>query len=75
MTDSLPTHDYEALREAVKKALWGLMVADHLGDVHEEIAVLRAAIGLPEADGNFLDGWTEDDWQGIDPERPNRDGK
>lgn len=42
------------------------MVADNLGDVHDEINLLHSHFGLPEPEGNFLDGWTGDDWERLD---------
>lgn len=39
----------------------GLMHADNLGDVHDEINHLHDLIGLPRPEGNFLDGWTDQD--------------
>jgi hypothetical protein len=43
----------------------GLMVADNLGDVHEEINHLHDLVGLPRPEGNFLDGWTEQDFRQL----------
>lgn len=43
----------------------GLMVADNLGDVHEEINLLRDIVGLPQLQGNFVHGWTEQDWEKV----------
>lgn len=45
--------------------LRGLMVAENLGDVHDEINHLHDLIGLPRPGGNFLEGWTEQDWQNV----------
>lgn len=43
----------------------GLMVADHLGDVHREIDRLRAGVGLPPLEGNTVHGWTPQDKAGV----------
>jgi hypothetical protein len=43
----------------------GLMVADNLGDVADEIDHLRDLAGVPRTQGNFLDGWTAADWHSI----------
>ena len=43
----------------------GLMVAAHLGDVADEINYLCDLAGVPRPDGNYLDGWTADDWRNI----------
>ena len=46
----------------------GLMVADTLGDVHEEILHLCDLAGVPRPEGNFIDGWTGEDWRNIGEE-------
>jgi hypothetical protein len=43
----------------------GLMYADNLGDVHEEINHLCDLAGVPRPEGNFLDGWTEEDHRNV----------
>lgn len=43
----------------------GLMVADNLGDVAEEIGHLCDLAGVNRPEGNFLDGWTLQDWENI----------
>jgi hypothetical protein len=45
------------------------MVADHLGDVGYYINQLRQLIGLPELEGNTRDGWTDEDWRGLDAKK------
>lgn len=47
----------------------GLMVAENLGDVHDEINHLHDLVGLPRPEGNFAEGWTEQDWFNIKRER------
>lgn len=42
-----------------------LMVADNMGDVHDEINHLCALAGIPKPEGNFLDGWTAQDWRNV----------
>jgi hypothetical protein len=39
----------------------GLMLADNLGDVHDEINYLHDLIGLPRPEGDFVSGWTDED--------------
>lgn len=41
------------------------MVSDNFGDVHEEINQLHDLAGLPRPEGNFLDGWTEQDFRQL----------
>ena len=47
------------------KAIRGLMLADNLGDVHDEIFLLCDLAALPRLRGNFLDGWTAEDWKNV----------
>jgi len=41
----------------------GLMVAENLGDVNDEILHLCDLAGIPRLEGGFLDGWTDEDWK------------
>jgi len=43
----------------------GLMVAENPGDVHDEINLLCDLAGVPRPEGNFLQGWTDEDWTSI----------
>jgi hypothetical protein len=43
----------------------GLMHAENLGDVHDEINHLHDLAGLPRPEGDFLEGWTPSDWMTI----------
>jgi hypothetical protein len=43
----------------------GLMVADNMGDVHEEINHLCDLVGIDRPEGNFLDGWTTADYDRL----------
>jgi len=45
--------------------LGGLMVAETMGDVHEEINHLHDLIGIPRPEGNLLHGWTPESWENI----------
>ena len=54
-----------AKRMSLLGILGGLMVSENLGDVHDEINLLHDLIGLPRPEGNFLDGWTEQDWAAV----------
>lgn len=49
----------------------GLMLADNLGDVADEINHLHDLIGLDRPEGNFSDGWTDKDLKrvGLEPEK------
>lgn len=42
-----------------------LMVAENMGDVADEIDHLCDLAGLPQPEGDFLDGWTEQDWANV----------
>jgi hypothetical protein len=43
----------------------GLMVAENLGDVADEINHLHDLVGIPRPEGNFLDGWSTQDWANV----------
>lgn len=48
----------------------GLMVTENEGDVHDEINHLCDLVGIPRPEGDFLDGWTDQDLRsvGLEPE-------
>jgi hypothetical protein len=41
------------------------MLAENLGDVHDEIDLLHDHFALPRPEGDFLDGWTEEDFARV----------
>jgi len=43
----------------------GLMHAENLGDVADEINHLCDLAGIPRPEGNFIDGWTEEDFERV----------
>jgi hypothetical protein len=43
----------------------GLMLADHLGDVADEIDHLHDLVGLSRPEGDFIEGWTTNDWKAV----------
>jgi hypothetical protein len=43
----------------------GLMVSENQGDVHDEINHLCDLAGISRPEGNFLDGWTQQDWHNV----------
>lgn len=49
------------LRFSLAGIIAGLMVADDLGDVGDEINHLHDLVGLERPEGNFADGWTNAD--------------
>lgn len=51
----------DAGRDGIIRAIRSLMYADNMGDVHEVINHLCALVGLPAPEGNYLDGWTDED--------------
>ncbi len=55
----------EPKRDSLLGIIGGLMVAENLGDVHDEILLLCDLAGVPHPSGNFIDGWTPDDWRNI----------
>lgn len=44
------------------RVLHGLMLAETLGDVHDEVKHLHEHYGLPEPEGDFLEGFTPTDF-------------
>lgn len=42
-----------------------LMLADNLGDVHEVINKLHRIAGISEPEGDFLEGWTDQDYENV----------
>lgn len=64
------TVEFEPSRFSLVGIIGGLMLSDHLGDVHDEIIHLHDLIGMPRPEGNYLDGWTDEDFLnvGIEPE-------
>lgn len=48
----------------------GLMMSENLGDVHDEINLLCDLAGIPQPEGDFIDGWTD-----TDMARVSRDGE
>ena len=59
-----------ASRDSLLRIIAGLMAAENLGDVHDEIILLCVLAGIPRPEGDFLDGWTDQDWRNVgrDPE-------
>jgi hypothetical protein len=48
-----------------KALAFSLMMAENLGDVHDQINTLHRLMGLPEPEGDFLDGWTDADLAAV----------
>lgn len=55
-------------RFSLQGILGGLMLAENLGDVHDEIDHLHDLIGIPRPEGNHLDGWTDQDLANLGDE-------
>lgn len=51
------------------KVLAGLMLAENLGDVHDEINLLHDYFGIEHPEGDMLEGWTPDSWDRLDAAR------
>lgn len=49
--------------------LHGLMCAENLGDVHDELDHLCDVLGIQRLEGNYVDGWTPDDWYRVSGKR------
>ena len=52
-------------RERLLRAIGSLMLSENGGDVHDVINRLCDLAGIQRPDGDFLDGWTEADFQRI----------
>lgn len=54
------------LHAELLEGIASLMLCDDVGEVHEVIDSLRKLVGLPALEGNKLDGWEEEDWEGLE---------
>lgn len=52
-------------RFSLRGIIAGLMVSEHLGDVHDEINHLCDLVGIPRPEGDFEEGWTARDWENV----------
>lgn len=50
-------------RDRLLRLLRGLMEVRDLSDLHAEILRLCRILHVKFPEGNFVDGWTEDDWK------------
>lgn len=59
-------------RSQLLAVLRGLMLAENLGDVHDQINRLHDVLSIPRPEGSFLEGeeWTDQDRRnvGLEPE-------
>lgn len=62
-------------RPTLFEIIGSLMLSDNLGDVHESIDELRALVGVPPLEGNYLEGWTDTDWASINNPYGGEDGQ
>lgn len=53
-------------RAKLIEILRGLMLAETLGDFHDEIFGICDLIGIPRLIGNYAAGWTEQDWESVE---------
>ena len=49
-------------KEDLLFAIRGLMLSDTLGDVHDEIIRLCELADVEAPEGDFIHGWSDDDW-------------
>lgn len=61
--------DWKPARTSLLGIIGGLMLAENLGDVHDEILLLCDLAGIERFDGSFLEGWTEDDFISVGIDR------
>jgi hypothetical protein len=48
-------------KEALKEIALSLMLSENMGDVHDVLNTLHVFLGLPRPEGNYLQGWSEED--------------
>ena len=54
-----------ASRHSLLGIIGALMASENMGDVHDEINFLCDLVGIPCPEGDFLGGWTNQDWRNI----------
>lgn len=53
-------------REDLIAVTRSLMLAENMGDVHDQINRLHDLLGLAQPEGNFLDGWEDEDMEALE---------
>lgn len=53
-------------RFSLRGIIRGLMLAENFGDVHDELMHLYDLAGLPRPEGDFMGGWSDQDWRNVD---------
>lgn len=51
-------------RSVILSVMEGLMLSDHLGDVHDELMALGGLVGV-DLEGDFVEGWTDEDMEAV----------
>jgi hypothetical protein len=58
--------EYQASRtKSLPEIIGGLMLIDDWGDLHEELNNLCDIAGIPHPEGNYYDGWTDQDLANV----------
>lgn len=65
--------EIDALETRIDNVISQLMlVPEHEGPISglitHAIEDLRTLVGLPPLEGNYIEGWTDNDWSGLDRE-------
>jgi hypothetical protein len=59
------TEDQPSRTKSLPEIIGGLMLIDDWGDIHEELNNLCDIAGIPRPEGNYNDGWTEQDLANV----------
>lgn len=51
----------EPERDSIEGIVGGLMVAENMGDVHDEFRLVCWRAGVPEPEGDFINGFSDED--------------
>lgn len=65
MGKALDAYDVEIHRDA-RATIRSLMLAENLGDVHDVINRLCVEAGVDRLEGDFLEGWTDEDFAKVE---------
>jgi hypothetical protein len=59
------TNEDMSERFSLRGIIGGLMMAENMGDVHDEINHLCDLAGVPHPEGDFESGWTDGDLHAV----------
>jgi hypothetical protein len=59
------TEHQSSRTKSLPEIIGGLMLIDDWGDIHEELNNLCDIAGIPRPEGNYYDGWTDQDLANV----------